>query len=59
LIAQPEVERAPATAPVPAEIPQRQNEGTAEVWRVLEIVAAIFGLIFLAAMGLKWKLSKR
>ncbi len=59
LIAQPEVERAPATAPVPAEIPQRQNEGTAAVWRVLEIVAAIFGLIFLAAMGLKWKLSKR
>ena len=56
-IAQSEGET-PAAAPVPAEIPQRQDQGTASVWRVLEIVAAIFGLIFLAAMLFKWKLSK-
>ena len=58
LITQPEVEKTPATAPVPAEIPQLRSEGTAAVWRVLEIVAAIFGLLSLAAMGVKWKLSK-
>ena len=58
LITQTEVEKTPATAPVPAELPQLRSEGTAAVWRVLEIVAAILGLLSLAAMGVKWKLSK-
>lgn len=58
LITQPEVEKTPVTSPVPAEIFQLRSEGTAAVWRVLEIVAAIFGLLSLAAMRVKWKLSK-
>ncbi len=57
LIAPPEVEKVPAVAPVPTGVPQAPGEGTAVVWRVLEGVAAFFGLIFLVALGFKWRLS--
>ena len=58
-IALPEVDKIPATAPVPTGVPQPQSEGTAVVWRVLEGVAAFFGLTFLVALGFKWRLSDK
>ena len=56
--APPEVEKVP-TAPVSTGVPQPQSEGTAMVWRVLEGVAAFFGLSFLVALGFKWRLSDK
>ena len=55
--AQREAKKIPATVPTSIEVPQPQSEGTAMVWRVLEGVAAFFGLIFLVALGFKWRLS--
>ena len=57
LAAPPEVGKIPTTTPTSTGIPQPQSEGTAMVWRVLEGVTAFFGLIFLVALGFKWRLS--
>lgn len=56
--APPQVERVPATAPIPAEAPRVKSEGTALVWRVLEGVAGFLGVVFLVALGLRWRLSR-
>ena len=56
--APPEVEKVP-TATVSTGVSQPQSEGTAMVWRVLEGVAALFGLIFLVALGFKRRLSDK
>lgn len=55
--APPEVDKLPATAPVTTGVPLPPSEGTAAVWRVLEGVAGVLGVIFLLALGLKWRLS--
>ena len=57
--APPKVDMIPATTPTSTRVPQSQNEGTAVVWRVLEGVAAFFGLIFLLALVFKWRLSDK
>jgi len=59
IAALPEVDKIPASAPLPTGVPQPQSEGTAVVWRVLEGVAAFFGLTFLVALGFKWRLSDK
>ena len=57
-IAPPEVEKVPATAPAPTGVLPPESEGTALVWRVLEGIAAALGLLFLVALGLKWRLTR-
>lgn len=54
-VAPPEIKKLPATSPAPTGNLQPESEGTGLVWRVLEGVAAVLGLIFLAALGFKWR----
>ena len=56
---QGEVEKIPSAAPVPTGVPQLQSKDTATAWRVLEGVAAFFGLISLIALGVRWRYSGR
>ena len=42
-----------------AETPAHPEETTAAFWRVLEGLAGALGLVFLAGLALKWKISRR
>lgn len=54
-----DVDKVPTTTPVSTGAPLPPNEGVAAIWRVLEGIAAFFGLIFLVALGLRWRMSHK
>lgn len=52
-------EQVPIAGASPKEMPANQKETTATFWRVLEGLAGAIGLVFLAGLTLRWKISRR
>ena len=48
-----------ATDSAVREVPDASQESTAIYWRVLEVLAGIIGLVFLAGLTLRWRISRR
>ena len=59
LAASQDQEQIPTAEPASKELPQSRQEATATYWRVLEVLAGVLGLVFLAGLTFRWKISRR
>ena len=52
-------EQVPLAGVAPKEMPEHLQEATGTFWRVLEGLAGALGLVFLAGLAYRWKISRR